>query len=299
MTERGIRDYAAGDEGAILEVIEATLAADPLPGITLQDMAHGVERIPGHPGRTVVATEDGRVVGFCFTRMDELFVHPAFRRRGHGRRIVEAMVERLRALGEPELKLHGPDLEPSRAFRDALGFAYASSLWLFELAPSVVVPRPVFPPGIVARTWRDEDLARYVRVARESFADHPTPLTFSQAMIAQAHSLPTFDPTGILLLFAAGDADTAIGWAKADHEVVEATGEHRGVVSLIGVIPAWRGRGIGREILRWAIAHVRDAGAGTVELNVEAANDGAKALYLATGFTPEVEWRQYVVATGA
>jgi mycothiol synthase len=299
MIERGIRDFRPGDEPAILEVIDATLAADPLPGITVQDLAHGVERMSGHPGRTVVATDGGRIVGFCFTRMDELFVHPAYRRRGHGRRIVGALVGRLRELGDPELKLHGPELEPSRAFREALGFRYATSLWLFELAPSVPVPRPVFPPGIVARAYRDDDLARYVAVAQASFADHPSPLTFSESAVAHVHGLPDFDPHGILLLLAADDPDTAIGWAKAEHELSEATGDRRGAVSFIGVRPAWRGRGLGRELLRWAITHVRDAGAGTVELNVEAANDGAKALYLATGFTPEVEWRQYVVPTGA
>jgi mycothiol synthase len=297
--ERAVRDFRPGDEPAILEVIEATLAADPLPGITVQDLAHGVERMPGQPGRTVVAAEDGRIVGFCFTSIDALFVHPAFRRRGHGRRIVEALVARLRDLGEPELKLYGAELESSRAFRDALGFRYATSLWRFELAPSVAVPRPVFPPGIVARTYRDDDLARYVAVAQASFADHPSPLTFSAPIVAHVHGLPDFDPHGILLLFAADDPDAAIGWAKADHELAETTGERRGSVAFIGVVPAWRGRGLGRELLRWSISHVRDAGAATIELNVEAANDGAKALYLATGFTPEVEWRQYVVPTGA
>ena len=156
-----------------------------------------------------------------------------------------------------------------------------------------------FPPGIVARTYRDDDLARYVEVAQASFADHPSPLTFSESAVAHVHGLPDFDPHGILLLLAADDPETAIGWAKAEHELREATGDRRGAVSFIGVVPAWRGRGLGRELLRWAITHVRDAGASTVELNVEAANDGAKALYLATGFTPEVEWRQYVVPTGA
>src|SRR6185503_20118560 len=104
--------------------------------------------------------------------------------------------------------------------------------------------------------------------------------------------------SGILLLFADGDADTVVGWTKAEHQLSEAMGERRGFVSFVGVIPAWRGRGLGRELLRWSIAHVRDAGAGTIELNVEAANDRAKALYVATGFTAEVEWPQYVLATG-
>jgi mycothiol synthase len=294
-----VRDYHPGDEPGILDVIEATLAADPLPGVTVTDLAHAVERLPGHPGRTLVATEDGRIVGWCFLRADELFVHPAFRRRGHGRRIVEAFAARLRDEGETYLKLHGPELDAARAFRDALGFTYHSSLWLFELAPSVAVPAPAFPAGIVARSYRPDDLERYVRVARESFADHATPLTFTAPMIAQAHSLPGFDPGGILLLFAEGDGEAPVGWTKAETDRDEPAGERRGFVSFVGVVPAWRGRGLGRELLRWSIAKVRADGAGTIELNVEAANDAAKALYLSTGFTPQIEWRQYVIPTGA
>lgn len=299
MTERAVRDFRPGDEPGILDVIEATLVADPLPGITVAEMRHAVDRLPGHPGRTLVATEDGRIVGWCFQRSDELFVHPDFRRRGHGRRIVEAMRSRLRDLGEPFLMLHVPDLPAARAFSDALGFRYQTSLWLFELAPTVDVPPPAFPPEVSSRTYRDGDLDRYVRVTRESFADHPTPLTFTTEMIAHTHSLPGFDPDGILLLFAPGDEERVIGWTKAELDRAEPPGEDRGYVSFVGVVPAWRGRGLGRELLRWAIARLRAQGAGTIALNVEGANERAFELYRRTGFTPQVEWRQFVIPTGA
>jgi mycothiol synthase len=170
---------------------------------------------------------------------------------------------------------------------------------MFELRSSVPVPPPVFPAGIVARTYEDRDLARLVDVAGASFADHVTPIAFTEEVVSHVNSLPGFDPRGILLLFDRADPDTAIGWAKAKHGVVEATGERRGTVSMVGVRPAWRGRGLGRELLRWAIGYGRNAGAATIELYVEAANDGAKQLYLASGFEPVVEWPGYVLPTGA
>ena len=110
---------------------------------------------------------------------------------------------------------------------------------------------------------------------------------------------PGFDPAGILLVFPAGDPWTPVGWAKASHETLDGSDEIRGGVDFLGVVPAWRGRGIGRELLRWAIAYNRDAGAGTIELNVEAANDRALTLYRDHGFTVEVEWPHYALATGA
>lgn len=295
----GVRAFEPGDEPAVVAIIDAALPVDRLPGITRQDLLHGVDRMRGDPAGTLVATEGGAIVGYCTPRMDELAIHPAFRRRGHGRRLVEAWLSRLRERGEPDLVLHGPDREPAGAFIAALGFVRRSSLWLFELPPSVAVPAPAFPPEIVVRPYRDGDLDRFVGVANTSFADHPTPLRFTEAGVGHVHALPDFDPGGILLVFAATDPEAPIGWAKAEHEVRDETGERRGFVSFIGVVPAWRGRGLGRELLRWAIAHVRAAGAATVELNVEAANDRALSLYRATGFTAQAEWPHYALATGA
>jgi mycothiol synthase len=254
----------------------------------------------GQPEGTLVATEDGAIVGYCSPQMDDLTIHPAHRRRGHGRRLVEAWLARLREQDEPELVLHGPDRPEAAAFIAALGFTRRPSLWLFELAPSVMPRRPAFPADVTVRTYRAEDLARFVALANASFADHPTPLRFTERGVGFNHGLPDFDPAGILLAFPAADPDTApIGWAWAEHEIVEGTTERRGFVSFVGVLPAWRGRGLGRELLLWAIAHVRDAGARTIELSVEAANEKALALYRATGFTAEIEWPHYALATGA
>jgi mycothiol synthase len=299
MTEVGVREFAPGDEPAITAVIDAALRLDRPPGITLQDLQHGVDRMAGDPTETLVATEDGAIVGFCMPRMDELMIHPDHRRRGHGRRIVAGWLVRLRAAGTPELVLHGPDTPAAAGFIAALGFVRRSSLYHFELARDIAVPGPAFPADVTIRTYRDEDLPAYLALARSSFADHPTPLSFTEAIVARAHSLPDFDPTGILLVFPVGQPATPIAWAKAGHEVSDETGERRGFVSFIGVLPAWRGRGLGRELLRWAIAHGRAAGAGTIDLNVEAANERALALYRTTGFTQEVEWPNYALATGA
>jgi ribosomal protein S18 acetylase RimI-like enzyme len=51
----------------------------------------------------------------------------------------------------------------------------------------------------------------------------------------------------------------------------------------IGVVPAWRGYGVGRQLLRAVTAQARAAGATRISLSVERAN-WAKALYEAEGF---------------
>ena len=234
MAGPGIREFRAGDEPAVTALIDVCLRHDRPPGITLQDLQHGVDRMAADPSETLVATEDDAIVGFCMPRMDLVMIHPDHRRRGHGRRIIEAWRSRKAAAGEPELILYGPDTDEAQAFIAALGFVRRSSLYQVELRPDVPVPAPALPPDVTVRTYRDDDLPRYLAVARDSFADHPTPLSFSEAIIRRVHALPGFDPEGVLLVFPAGDPWTPVGWAKASHETLDGSDEIRGAVDFLG-----------------------------------------------------------------
>ena len=54
----------------------------------------------------------------------------------------------------------------------------------------------------------------------------------------------------------------------------------------VGTAPAWRRRGIARELLAHVAADARNLGAQTVSLEVRAGNEGAQALYKALGLAP-------------
>ena len=54
----------------------------------------------------------------------------------------------------------------------------------------------------------------------------------------------------------------------------------------VGTDPAWRRRGIARELLAHVAADARNLGAQTVSLEVRAGNEGAQALYQALGLAP-------------
>jgi mycothiol synthase len=294
----GVRTFRPGtDRDAIVTIMDASLATDRPPGTTRQDLLHNLDRMVGDPTGTVVALEDGEVVGYCVPRLDDLTVHPDHRRRGHGQRLVTAARQLVRDRGQDDLILYGSLEHPAAAaFIDALGFRYHSSLWQFELARSVPVPVAAFPADVVTRTYRSDDLDTVVDVMNAAFADHPSPLTFDRATVAHINSLPDFEPEGILLVFPEDQRETLIAWARTLHETRE-NGEHRGFVNTIGVLPAWRGRGLGRELLRWSIARLRAVGAETIELSVEAANERALGLYRRTGFEPRVEWPHWSVPT--
>ncbi|HSO28386.1 MAG TPA: GNAT family N-acetyltransferase, partial [Candidatus Sulfomarinibacteraceae bacterium] len=52
----------------------------------------------------------------------------------------------------------------------------------------------------------------------------------------------------------------------------------------VDVHPAWRGRGIGRALLRWTEARARDAGAGRVRQTVTDADTAARRLFESSGY---------------
>ena len=120
-------------------------------------------------------------------------------------------------------------------------------------------------------------------------------MTWTPAVIAHVNASPDFDPTGILILSPANDPERP-DRVHPDRAVHREADTITGDVGLIGVLPEWRGRGLGRELLRWGVAELRRRGAGLVELSVEAANERATTLYRAHGFEPAIEWPHWVLA---
>jgi mycothiol synthase len=293
-----VRTLELDDIDAVRAVMEASLAADSIPGFTASDIERSVSRLPAEPEGALVAVEDGRVVGYCIPRHDDLTVHPDYRRRGHGRRLVARARLLAAERGLPYLMLHAPThLAATRAFIDALGARYHSSLWQFELAAGTPVAAPRFEADLAVRTLADDvTMADLVVLMNATFADHPTPLSWTLGTVQLVHDLPEFDPNGILLVAPASDPDHHVAFTKV--ELSEEAGGRVGFVALIGVLPEWRGRGIGRELLHWGIDYLRRCGAGRIDLSVEAINDRALGMYRRTGFSPTIEWPHYILPVG-
>lgn len=278
----------------------ASLAVDAIPGFTRSDIERAIVRIVPDPSGTIVAVEDDVVVGYCTPHHDDLTVLPAARRRGHGRRLVAAALDVIRARGYDLLQLYvPPHLPASVAFAEALGLRYRSSLWMFTLRSDQAVPAAAFPADVVVRRWDatcDTDLEAWTAFMHRAFEGHPTRMTWTPAVIAHVHTTPDFDPDGILIMAAADEPEVPIAFTRVELSAGEGpNGERVGDIGLIGVLPAWRRRGLGRELLRWGVSQLRDRGAGRIELSVEAANHKATALYRAHGFEPTIEWPHWVI----
>ena len=289
--EVGIRPFRPDDEASLRQIMKAGLEFDAFPGFSAWDLDYEAFSILGTPDGVAVAIEDGVVCGYVSPGHDDLSVHPQFRRRGHGRRLFGAGLDLAAKADLDEIRLYVPESGAGQAFATAMGMTYRSSMWRLDLAPETAVPEPVFPGEVIVRTFGNWlPLKALVDLLNDSFADHPGPVSWTLAEIQYAHSRPDFDPSSTTLVVPADRPDEPIGFVRTGLGPADEDSTVVGEVRLVGVLQPWRGRGLGRELLRWGVAQLRARGAGRIKLSVEAENELALGLYRRTGFEPVVEW---------
>lgn len=288
----GIRPFRHEDEPALRRVMEAALEVDAYPGFNAWDLDKEAVSIVGAPDGVVLSVEDDIVCGYVSPRHDDLTVHPEFRRRGHGRRLFAAGLDLAAKAGWEEVRLYVPLRGAGQAFAVAMGMSYRSSMWLMYLAPEADVQDPAFPTSVVVRSFGDWlPLPRLVALLNAAFADHPGHLFWTRGEVEHAHARLDFDPSTITLVSQADRPDDPIAFVRTEvGPSEEGDPAPVGEVLLVGVLADWRGRGLGRELLRRGVAQLRARGAGRIKLSVEAENELALGLYRRTGFESTVEW---------
>ncbi|EJZ18029.1 GNAT family N-acetyltransferase [Rhizobium sp. Pop5] len=85
--------------------------------------------------------------------------------------------------------------------------------------------------------------------------------------------------------FVAVIADEVIGWCDISRHFFPSHA-HRGRLGM-GILPAYRGRGLGRRLIETTLRTAREAGFARVELDVYEDNSRAIALYEKVGFKRE------------
>lgn len=328
---RNIAAAAAGVDGVV------PLSEQPLLNLARDEawLTHVVARVRDDGADGAAATDgadadDAAVAGYLQVDRSgpvasaELVVHPRYRRRGIGRKLLrtaELDVTFPMRSGEPggqQLRVwaHG-DLPAAKEFASAVGYAPVRELRFLarplrgahsaaEPAGEAPVPRDVVvPDGYTLRTFRpgaDDDA--WLRVNARAFATHPEQgrLTLEDLRARQAE--PWFDPEGFYLLFAddgagadgssadAADADpVAFIWTKIENG--QRDGSRDGEIYVVGVAPEAQGKGLGRLMTDVGLAHLARAGADRAVLYVEGDNAPALATYDRAAFRQDARHVQY------
>lgn len=255
------------------------------------------------PDEVAVAQVDGALVGFVLPGPKVTVVEPAWRRRGIGRALVDAAAAIETRQGNDAVIMGVlPDDEGSSAFLAATGFAYHSTVWDLDMAPGVSVPMPAWPDGVRARPIDgSRDLPAWVELFNEAFATHPTPLQMRLESTVADWGKPFPEREEDIVLAEAADG-TLLGFCCADPaRRPGGAPAPRGEIWTIGVRTGEQGRGLGRQLLRWGVRHLRDQGVETATLAVNGTNARALRLYESEGFvrtTTRDRWARPIVGGG-
>jgi GNAT superfamily N-acetyltransferase len=150
---------------------------------------------------------------------------------------------------------------------------------------------PTLPPGLNWLPWHDALLDLHAEVKALSFLDEMDSVVFPclgsiggcRDLMCAIRSRPGFCP-GATWLVAAADDGTGLarGCVATIQGVIDESG-HGGVQN-VGVVPEYRGRGIGRALLLKALAGFAAAGVRRAYLEVTARNEPAVRMYRDLGF---------------
>jgi mycothiol synthase len=172
-----------------------------------------------------------------------------------------------------------------RRVAQAHGLAPATAFFRMRVDHDAVVPDPVAPAGVTLRFGPGDE--RFRRTAHalctESFKDHfgSVPRTFDE-WHAGLENLSTFDWSQL----AVAELDGSPVGVLITHDGYVDT-DDCGYVSVVGVVPSARGRGIARYLLRTAFAADAKAGRSGTILHVDSNNTTpALGLYERVGMHP-------------
>ena len=228
-----------------------------------------------------------------------LVVDPDRRRQGIGSALWQALAEHSPA----PLRVWATGNTPAaQALAAAQGLRAVRTLLVLGRSLAGDLPPTEPPAGITIRAFRlepanparsadsgqlDDDSGRpddidgWLQVNSRAFASHPEQGSMTRADFEQRMAEPWFDPAG-LFLAVRDDGGEIIGFHWTKREPGAATGE----VYVIGVDPTAGVRGLGTPLLGAGLHYLRDTGATTVDLYVEADNVRALSLYRRYGFDP-------------
>jgi mycothiol synthase len=251
----------------------------------------------------LVLDPEERVVGYAWlyereghSRLDGWgLVHPDHRRRGIGTYLVEWIEGRAREHAEQAapgtevlltLGVPAPDAG-ARELHERRGYEAVRHFWRMDITLDGDVPLAEIPPGVRLRPYAGESDERSVHAGlEEAFVDHwghaYRPFEEWRAMWIEDEA---FDPT-LWLVAEEGDelAGALIG------QILDGVGW----VSTLGVRSPWRGRGVGRALLRRSFGLFRERGIAKVSLFVDAQNaTGATALYERVGMRVARQYDSY------
>jgi mycothiol synthase len=241
---------------------------------------------------------EGRIIGEVGTTLRPgdtrswawMHVHPDYRNKGVGSALYAEYMRQADQAGATQRSVN-PSREATLLieFLEKRGHKLERWFWDMQLPAEQEVEPARMPDGFVTHTFvhnQDEELLTHVRNA--TFAEHYGFVERTVEEVTYRTKQSDFFADGIFFAFD-GDKVAGFCYTSRDQHEWERRGETVGHIQLLGVMPEYRGRGLGRALLLEGVNYLRQF-VSLVELGVEGKNDKALALYESVGFKVYKGW---------
>lgn len=285
MSDVEVRELVAADAAGIAGAVRAGREHGEFRASSDADGAFVLKAFEVNPALFGGAFVAGELIGLVSSEFKFTLVAPPYRRRGIGRRLIELTARMERGRGRPNVLMGRlPDDRVAKAFLEATGFDFHSTLWDLGLEPATGVVPAAWPAGLEAREFdRTRDVEAWVALFNLAFADHATPLQVDASFAAAVMDDPTVEDADTIVVEDLATGELVGFCATAPVRTDGAIGE-KGEIWTIGVRPDRQGRGLGRQLLRAGLARLRSLGIPEIDLSVNARNEHALRLYEDEGF---------------
>jgi mycothiol synthase len=239
-----------------------------------------------------IAEASGRMVGFLNITAERVtrrvlldcLVHPEHRQRGLARRLLEPAARRARELGAEVMHLNvSEENTPGRDTLSRLGFSVVRQFLEMSLNISDFKLPDASSNEFTLRHLQRGEEEILASVQNRCFADTWGFNPNTAAEIAYVLSLSGASSADVVLIYD-GERPAGYCWTKINCGTSLETAGKKGRILMLGVDPDYRGREIGRLVLKAGLSYLKDNGVGVVVLTVDGENQAACSLYRATGF---------------
>ncbi len=228
-------------------------------------------------------------------------IHPDHRRRGIGSSLLARLLDHARELGAPVVHVRIPQrMKAARTFVERRSFEAVHQEWEMRLELRSR-PRPAqLPPGFGHRPFRPGDESMVTEIQNLAFAGSWGFRANSVEEVSHWTGVTSPGSRGIALIT---EGDRVIGycWGGTYGDELHAPRGAEGRIFMMGVLPQYRGRGLGRAALAVGLDRLGAQGITAVELTVDSQNRSAIGLYKSAGFKKKTvtRWYQHDLGSGS
>jgi GNAT superfamily N-acetyltransferase len=172
-----------------------------------------------------------------------------------------------------------------------LGLSRVRSFWRMDRADLEEIPRAPLPDQYRLQAGVEPRMA--AETFNRAFADH-----WRFASITAGQVPPTSTGSELCLLALAPDGDpAAVVWSTVERHEVDSRPQPVGLVNVVGTVPDHRRRGLALALTAEALRRLREQGAASASLYVDALNPTrAYELYRRLGFQVAYEFEVFEVS---